>query len=360
MAGDYWKGRSVLITGNTGFKGAWLSLWLRALGAVPTGYSLEAPTTPSLFELAQISAWMECVRGDVRDVDHLRSVVARCKPSVVFHMAAQSLVRESYRSPRLTFDVNVLGTANCLEACRGIDTIQSIVVVTSDKCYENRNWVWGYREVDPLGGSDPYSTSKACAELVAAAYRDAFFSGREDHAALVATVRAGNVIGGGDWAADRLVPDAVRSFSTGSSLRIRYPDSVRPWQHVLDPLQGYLLLAERMGDTNSERGRFVGAWNFGPDDASTVSVRVVAQKLADHWGERARWERESGDHPHESRALRLDSAKARAELGWRPRLHLDTALQWAVDWHRRQGAGENVASLVAAQIGLYRDMLGRT
>lgn len=355
MNANFWKGRKVLITGNTGFKGGWLSLWLRALGAVPTGYSLAAPTTPSLFELGGIGAWMECVQGDVRDVDHLRSVVAQSKPAVVFHMAAQSLVRESYRSPTQTFDVNVLGTANCLEACRGIDSIRSIVVVTSDKCYENKNWIWGYREVDPLGGSDPYSASKACAELVTAAYRDAFYSGRDDHGALVATARAGNVIGGGDWAADRIVPDAVRSFSSGAPLRVRYPDAVRPWQHVLEPLHGYLLLAERLSDANDRR-RFVGAWNFGPDASSNAPVRVVAQKLADHWGERALWECDLADQPYESHALRLDSAKARVELGWRPLLHFDTALQWAVDWHRRHFAGENVADLVTAQIGRYREL----
>ena len=356
ITAEFWKGRKVLVTGNTGFKGAWLSLWLRALGATPIGYSLEPPTKPSLFDLAHIAGWMDCISGDVRDPAHLRSVISRWQPSVVFHMAAQSLVRESYRAPSLTFEVNVQGTVNCLDACRDVGSVRAIVIVTSDKCYENRNSTKGHRESDPLGGDDPYSASKACAELVTAAYRQTFYSQPDIDGAVVATARAGNVIGGGDWSVDRIVPDAIRAFSSGAPLRIRYPDAVRPWQHVLEPLHGYLILAERMSSHSDKRARYAGAWNFGPDDTSNAPVREIAQSLVQHWGDSARWERNSGEHPHESAALRLDSAKARAELGWRPRLDVHRALEWAVEWYRRQGAGENVAKLVEGQIRRYEDL----
>ena len=328
----FWSGRRVLLTGHTGFKGGWLALWLASLGAEVTGFATAPSTTPSLFELAGVGDDVASVEGDVRDRDALASAFREADPSVVLHLAAQPLVRASYEDPVATYDVNVTGTVNVLEAARASGgDLHSIVVVTSDKCYLNREWEWGYREDEPLGGHDPYSSSKAAAELVAAAYRDSY-------GLPIATGRAGNVIGGGDFSADRLVPDAMRALGDGEYLRVRNPDSIRPWQHVLCPLHGYLLLAERAEG---------GAWNFGPADEEARPVRWVAERLG------VDWESDSGDHPHEAHFLKLDSSKARTRLGWVPRWDLERGLDATAEWYAAHREGGDVRQVLLDQIGRY-------
>lgn len=346
---DFWRGKRVLLTGHTGFKGSWLALWLASRGARVAGYALEPPTTPSLFELAGVGRDVEDIRGDVRDADAVRQAIANHRPDAVFHLAAQPLVRHSYDAPLETYAVNVMGTAHVLEACRRTDSVRVAVVITTDKVYENAEWLWGYRENDRLGGHDPYSNSKACAELVTAAYRDSFFA----KGAAVATARAGNVIGGGDWARDRLVPDAMKAFAEGRTLRIRNPQAIRPWQHVLEPLAGYLMLAERLWDDRS----FAGAWNFGPSDDDARPVAEVAERLAALWGANAAVELEPGEKPHEAQLLKLDSSKARTSLQWKPRLDLDTALARVVEWYRLHASGGDVRALTLAQIDSYANTL---
>lgn len=336
MTPGFWRGKRVLLTGHTGFKGSWLSLWLSDLGAELSGYALEPPTQPNLFSLIGLEGSLRHQLGDVRDLEGLRRSVAAARPEVVIHMAAQPLVRLSYEQPLETFATNVTGTAHLLEALRGQAGLRAVVVVTSDKCYQSRPGASAYREEDPLGGHDPYSNSKACAELVASCYRDSFYRG--DGVGL-ATVRAGNVLGGGDWAKDRLVPDILRAQAAGTVPQIRYPDSVRPWQHVLEPLSGYLELAERLWQ---DPAAFAEAWNFGPDASDEKPVRWIAERMAELAGrDKARaWEPQPGVHPHEAPALKLDSSKARRRLGWAPRWGLDPALQAIVDWdraHRDQG-----------------------
>jgi CDP-glucose 4,6-dehydratase len=348
-----WAGRKILITGHTGFKGSWLSLWLHSLGADVTGYALPPPTDPSLFEAARIADLIDHVEGDVRDLAHLAAVVARARPEMIFHLAAQPLVRLSYEQPVETYAANVMGTVHLLEAARKAPEVRAIVCVTSDKCYENREWAWPYRESDPMGGHDPYSSSKGCAEIVAAAYRNSFFGA--DGPAL-ATVRAGNVIGGGDWAADRLVPDLVRAFEAGASPLIRAPGAVRPWQHVLEALGGYLMLAERL--MTGERG-FADAWNFGPADEDARPVSWIVERMRIAWGGGASQALpDTGPRPHEAGLLRLDCSKARAALGWRPALTLERALEWIVAWHKETGAGEDARAVTLAQIAAYRAASG--
>jgi len=345
-----WRDQRVLITGHSGFKGSWLALWLSQLGAKVTGIALEPPTTPSLFALARVSDVVESIRADVRDLEALERICRTCRPGIVFHLAAQSLVRESYRDPVTTFSTNTLGTVNCLEAVRQTDSVRAVVVVTTDKCYRNRGWTSGYRETDELGGVDPYAASKACAEIVTEAYRASFLSS-SDRKTLVASARAGNVIGGGDWATDRLVPDAVRAFCSGQSLRVRNASATRPWQHVLDPLHGYLMLGEALlsGDQSAAR-----AWNFGPDAKDVVPVRQIADQLASRWGEQARWEEAAGgDERKEAETLSLDSALARRELGWKPRLPLSSALDWTVDWHKGHQRGHDPRVETLSQIREY-------
>jgi CDP-glucose 4,6-dehydratase len=348
MNPDFWNGRRVFVTGHTGFKGGWLVLWLRRVGADVTGFALAPATDPSLFEAARTGDGIRSVIADVRDPAAVGAALHESGAEIVFHLAAQSLVRASYLDPAGTYATNVMGTVHVLEAIRTAGSVRAAVIVTSDKCYENREWPWPYREADRLGGRDPYSNSKACAELVTSAYRSSFFSG--GGAAKVATVRAGNVIGGGDWAKDRLVPDLLRAFAAGEQAVIRNPEAVRPWQHVLEPLHGYILLAEAL----LSRSALADSWNFGPHDADVREVRWVADHLASRWGDGASWTADAGTHPHEARTLRLDSSRARAELGWVPRLSLETALDWVIEWQRAWlGAPGEAREITLRQMARY-------
>ena len=352
MNPGFWLGRRVLVTGHTGFKGGWLCLWLQQMGARVTGYALEPPTRPNLFETAKVGANMDSILGDVRDYDSVWAVMRQCKPEIVFHLAAQPLVVQSYQQPVVTYATNVLGTAHVLEAVRQVGGVRAVVNVTSDKCYANREWVWGYRENDPMGGDDPYSSSKGCAELVTAAYRASFFASTNyaQHGVGLASARAGNVIGGGDWAENRLVPDIIRAFQRCQPVTIRHPEAVRPWQHVLEPLSGYLLLAERL---RMEGVSFAEGWNFGPSEEDAWPVRRLAERLAALWGEGAGWRQDGDPHPHEAHYLRLDCAKAHERLDWRPRWDLARALAETVAWYRAQQSGEDVRAVTLAQIESY-------
>jgi CDP-glucose 4,6-dehydratase len=351
---DFWKGRRVFVTGHTGFKGSWLCVWLTSMGARVHGYAL-APTEPSAFDAMDLDRRLEHEIGEIRDGGQLVRAVRDNAPEIVFHLAAQPLVRRSYADPVGTFDTNVMGTVRLLEAVRQAGTVRAVVVVTSDKCYENREWIWGYREGDSLGGHDPYSSSKACAELATAAYRTSFFTGDSAQAATIVTsVRAGNVLGGGDFSEDRIVPDSVRAFTQQIPLRVRNPAATRPWQHAIDPLRGYLVLAERAWDGD---GAMAGAWNFGPDEGEPITVATLIREFAKRWGDGADWQAEEmPDARHEARSLRLYSTKARSELGWRPLVTLGDCLDLSVSWykafHRNLGPDELYA-LTAAQIGRF-------
>ena len=337
---QFWRGRRVLVTGHTGFKGGWLCLWLKALGADVTGYALAPATNPSLFEVARVGEGLRSVIADIRDLPILKKTFAAAQPEIVIHMAAQPLVRASYANPVETYATNVLGTVNVLEAARTAPSVKAIVNVTSDKCYENREWVWGYRENESMGGHDPYSSSKGCAELVTSAYRRSF-------GLPLASARAGNVIGGGDWSADRLVPDILKSLAADQPVEIRNPNAIRPWQHVLEPLRGYLMLAARVHGHSSE---FAEGWNFGPRDEDCRPVSEIVATLVDAWGGKAAWGAQPGEHPHEAGYLKLDSSKARTRLGWRPRTSLAEGLAMTVAWHRAWLAGEDMNSLTLRQI----------
>ena len=345
----FWNRRRVFVTGHTGFKGAWLALWLRQMGASVTGYAL-APELNSLGATASISQHVASVVGDVCDADSLQKALAQADPEIVFHLAAQPLVRRSYTEPLLTVQTNVIGTMNLLEASRKTASVRSVIVVTTDKCYDNVETDTPYCEKDALGGADPYSASKACAELLTAAWRRSFCAGQGIG---VATVRAGNVIGGGDHAADRLVPDCVRAFSTGDQVNLRKPAATRPWQHVLEPLRGYLLLAEAL---QSDPQRFGTAWNFGPSLDDVQPVSRVVMLLAEAWGDGASYSLAHGDHPHEAGLLAVDATKARVELGWRPYLDLPTALRWTVEWYRSHLGGTSAMTLIEAEIARYTSM----
>lgn len=348
---NFWPNRRVFVTGHTGFKGAWLVQWLKRLGAEVTGYALAPDTAPSLFEAARVGQGMCSVLADVRDLGSLSDALADSGAEIVFHLAAQSLVRESYARPVDTYATNVMGTVNVLEAVRTNGGVRAVVVVTSDKCYENREWLWAYREDERLGGHDPYSNSKACAELVTAAYRDSFFRG--DGAPRIATARAGNVIGGGDWARDRLVPDLLRAFEGKEPALIRNPEAIRPWQHVLEPLHGYLMLAEALVETPD----LAAAWNFGPGEQDVRPVRWVADTLVSLWGQGAAWVQDEREKPHEAMLLKVDSTRARTLLGWRPRLSLNLALEWIVEWQKEfETAPERSARLTLDQIARFEAM----
>lgn len=348
MSSGAWRGRRVFLTGHTGFKGGWLSLWLSRLGADVHGFSLPPNTTPSLFETAGIAQGVTHRIGDIRDAAALAGAIRDAAPEIVFHLAAQPLVREGYRDPRTTLETNVLGTMNVLEAVRAAPSVRAVVVVTTDKCYLNREWSWPYREDDALGGHDPYSASKACAEIVTAAWRDAFLGER----VALATARAGNVIGGGDWAEDRLIPDAFRAWDAGRDLTIRAPRAVRPWQHVLDALAGYLRLGEHL-----LAGKAVGAWNFGPAAEDGQPVETLLQTLAARWGDGARWTVDASPQPREAGLLRLDSSRARSELGWTPAFNLSRALAATVDWHQAWRRGEDMHAFSLGQIDRHMELL---
>lgn len=350
----FWRGRSVFLTGHTGFKGSWLALWLQRMGAVVTGYALAPPQAPHLFRQLHQGPGLKSVIADVRDGVALRRALEESGSEVVFHLAAQPLVRRSYQDPVETYSTNVMGTVNLLEAVRLCPGVKSVVMVTSDKCYENREWPWGYRETDVMGGHDPYSSSKGCAELVSAAYRSSFFNPADygRHGVGLATARAGNVIGGGDWAQDRLVPDLLRAFAAGERAMIRQPNAVRPWQHVLEPLSGYLLLAEKLA---KEGAPWAQAWNFGPSDSGAAPVGQVADRLAGLWGERAGWDTDGQPHPHEAHWLKLECSKARQELGWKPRWSLERALQEIVRWHKAHAAGADLRALSLQQIDEFEN-----
>jgi CDP-glucose 4,6-dehydratase len=347
----FWRGKRVLLTGHSGFKGSWLALWLDSLGAKVSGFSLDVPTSPSLFEAARVRESLRDTRGDVRDLHAVRAAMDEARPEVVFHLAAQSLVRQSYAQPVETYATNVMGTAYMLEAARSAASVRAVLIVTSDKCYDNRESGRAYVETDPIGGHDPYSSSKGCAELVTAAYRNSFF---KETKAGIASARAGNVIGGGDWSQDRLIPDIYRAAAAREPVRIRNPKAVRPWQHVLEPLAGYLLLAERL---HAEGTPAAGAWNFGPDKADSRPVAEVADRVVKLWGDGLRWEQDSASHPHEAILLRLDSAKARKHLAWQPRLALDDALAWTVDWYRAFLGRQDMRRVTLAQIARYADLV---
>lgn len=346
----FWAGRRVLITGHTGFKGSWLTLLLKKLGAEIAGLALPPDATPNLFELAAVADGIDHRVGDITSLPAVEAAFAAHRPEIVLHLAAQSLVQESYRDPVGTYATNVLGTVHVLDTVRRCPSVRAVVVVSSDKCYDNREWVWAYRETDRLGGHDPYSNSKSCTELVTHAYRRSFFppSRHAEHRVAIASARAGNVIGGGDWAADRLVPDAVRALAAGTVLAIRNPTATRPWQHVLDPVVGYLLLAQRLVADGPQFGE---AWNFGPDPIGDASVEHLLALLAKHWSGRPQWRLAAEKAAPEAMALRLDSAKVRGALGWRPLFALDEAIRLTASWYLAWRDGADLYALTDRQLG---------
>ncbi len=359
-AAAIWRGKRVFLTGHTGFKGGWLALWLTQLGAVVRGFALDPATTPNLLTEARLASVIEDVRGDIRDAKALEGAMHSFRPEVVFHLAAQPLVRTSYEDPIGTYETNVIGTARVLDAVRRCPSVRAVVSVTTDKCYENKEWLWGYRETDPLGGYDPYSSSKACAEIVSAAFRQSYFHPDKwnqpgGHTTGIATGRAGNVIGGGDWALDRLLPDLIRGFAAGEPVRIRRPLSIRPWQHVLEPVCGYLLLAEKL--LSNDAARYATAFNFGPHDDDAQPVQWIVERMTKFWGDGATWVLDPDPSVHEAGYLKLDASRARAELGWKPQLRLETALEWLVRWYKAAAAGEDMQALTLKQIADYEALV---
>jgi CDP-glucose 4,6-dehydratase len=346
----FWKDKKVFLTGHTGFKGGWLSLWLASMGSRVTGYSLAPNTVPNLYEVLGIDSLIEkSYIADIRDLASLQKSMSDAMPDVVIHMAAQPLVRHSYDNPVETYATNVMGTVNVLESTRSVDSVCATVVVTTDKCYENKEWVWGYRESEPMGGYDPYSNSKGCAELVTTAYRQSYFSSPNSNNK-VASARAGNVIGGGDWSKDRLIPDAINAFEAGKPLMIRNPLATRPWQHVLEPLSGYLILAEKLYEQDST---FTSAWNFGPRDEDNRAVQQVIDLLISNWGNSATWRKDGSEQPHEANLLKLDCTKARSKLGWVPKWNLETAIKRIVEWEKAFKENGNMQEVSLEQINQY-------
>lgn len=358
MNGAFWRGKRVLLTGHTGFKGSWLSLWLQKLGAQVAGYALTPSKHESLFQLAAVGEQMQSEFEDIRNARKLSNFFDTFRPEIVFHLAAQALVRQSYVEPPETYDVNVMGTVRLLEAVRRADCCRVVVNVTSDKCYENKEWTWGYRECDPIGGHDPYSSSKGCAELVTAAYRTSFFELKDGTPRVaLASARAGNVIGGGDFSRDRIIPDFMAAIAKGKPLYVRFPDAIRPWQHVLEPLSGYLLLAERMWENPVEYSQ---GWNFGPAPDDIRPVRWIVEKLSSYWDRPISWETDVSPKPHEANLLVLDSTKARMKLGWTPRWTIDEALRAVADWYEAYLGGKSVREVVLRQIEAYEHAIDIT
>lgn len=349
---NIYKNRRVLITGHTGFKGSWLCLLLSQLGADVYGYALDPPTNPSLFKEAKIEELVTSFIGDIRNLKNLQQVMEQIQPEIVIHMAAQPLVRESYKIPVETYSINVMGTVNLLEACRNTPSVKAIVNVTTDKCYENGEWHWGYRENEPMGGYDPYSNSKGCSELVTSAYRNSYFNHKdyEIHGVALASARAGNVIGGGDWADDRLIPDFIRAISKGEKVKIRSPYAIRPWQHVLEPLTGYLTLAAKLF---TEGATFAQGWNFGPEDSDARNVQWITRTICEYWGDQSTYEIDTNPQPHEANYLKLDCSKAKAELTWYPKWNIETTLKSIVDWNKAYLSGKNIREVTIHQINQY-------
>jgi len=356
MVRTVWKDRRVYLTGHTGFKGSWMSMWLASLGAAVHGYALAPETDPSLFTDARVAESIDHELGDIRNLAEVERSMAAFKPEVVFHMAAQPLVRRSYANPIETYSTNVIGTVHVLDVIRRVPSVRAVVIITTDKCYENREWLWGYREDDRLGGFDPYSNSKACAELVTASYRNSYFPVARiaEHHVALASARAGNVIGGGDWSADRLIPDIVRGFLSGEVVHIRYPQAIRPWQHVLEPLAGYIALAEHL---LQDGAGFSGAWNFGPADDDAWPVGRIVEAMTTMWGAGAQWVCDTAEKPHEAGYLKLDASKARSLLGWRPVLPIEQALRWAGEWYLAWREGGDMQAFTLRQIAEYAGRL---
>jgi len=352
MNSEFWRNKNVLLTGHTGFKGSWLSLWLQHLGAKVTGLALTPPTSPSLFDIADVAKGMDSHIGDIRDRSFVDDVFKKSKPEIVIHMAAQPLVLYSYENPVETYETNVMGTVHVLDACRNTDSLRAAIMVTSDKCYENKEWFWGYRENEPMGGHDPYSSSKGCSELVTSAYRQSYF-GQKGGQVGIASVRAGNVIGGGDWAADRLIPDSMKSILSNEVVVIRSPKAIRPWQHVLEPLCGYLTLAEHLWDDPKS---YDEGWNFGPYESDAKEVEWIVSQIAELWGKGAKWKLDDKQHPHEANYLKLDCTKARVGLDWEPRLDLSTTLKWIVNWYRHYQDSSNMRDVTLQEIANYEQL----
>lgn len=348
----FWQGKKVFLTGHTGFKGSWLCLWLHTLGAKVTGYALDPPTEPSLFKLCSIDEFVDSVIADIRDRERLNEAMKDASPEIVIHMAAQPLVRGSYKSPVETYEINVMGTVNIFEVVRTCKSVKAVVNVTTDKCYENREWHWAYRENEPLGGYDPYSSSKACSELVTSAYRNSFFnsSNYTNHGVAIASARAGNVIGGGDWAVDRLIPDCVRALLNGEKIIIRNPDAVRPWQHVLEPLSGYILLAQKLCENGP---RFAEGWNFGPNEDDAKPVEWIVKRICKKWGNDTSYEIDKGEHSYEAHCLKLDCSKAKAVLGWNPKWNLEKAIDTIIEWTAAYKEHRNLKQICLEQIKEY-------
>jgi CDP-glucose 4,6-dehydratase len=352
LFGNFYKGRKIFITGHTGFKGSWLSILLNNLGAEIFGYALQPNTTPNMFGLAKVDEIMNSIIGDIRDHKFLLNTLMEVQPEIIIHMAAQPLVLESYKNPRETYETNVMGTVNLFDAARQVNSVKAILNITTDKCYENKEWHWGYRENDPMGGYDPYSNSKGCSELVTSSFRSSFFNPKEyhNHGVAIASARAGNVIGGGDWADDRLIPDFIRSITNGEKIKIRSPYAVRPWQHVLEPLSGYLTLCEKLF---TDGPAFAEAWNFGPEDKDAQNVEWVTRNICELWGEGAQFEIDTNPQPHEANYLKLDCSKAKTQLGWIPKWDINTTLSSIVDWNKSYIAGENMRTVTEKQITDY-------
>jgi CDP-glucose 4,6-dehydratase len=346
---EFWNGKRVFLTGHTGFKGSWLSLWLQQMGAILKGYALEPNTSPNLFELAEVVRNMESEIGDITNLSQIKDSMHTFNPDILIHMAAQPLVRLSYDEPVLTYATNVMGTVNVLEAARICKNLKAIVTVTTDKCYENKEWEWGYRENEPMGGHDPYSSSKGCAELVTSAYRNSFFN--SEKTAAIASARAGNVIGGGDWAEDRLIPDILKSFEKKSPVIVRNPMATRPWQHVLEPLSAYLVLAEHLFTGGKS---YAEAWNFGPKDDDCKPVSWILDKMVAKWNDQVSWELDKNNNPHEAGYLKLECSKAAAKLNWKPKWNLDFTLDKIIDWHQSFLNGSNIQDECLNEIAEYQ------